>query len=67
MTVTTPKRVPKTRSVYIIQGNYGYHGWEDENEEDNFVDARRSLKEYRENGPGLYRLIRRRVPNETPA
>jgi len=59
MTITKPK----TRLAFIVQGNYGQHGWEDENEECNRVDARRSLKEYRDNGPGAYRLIRRRVPN----
>lgn len=56
-------RVAKTKLVYVVQGNYGYgHGWEDENEEDNWPDAKRSIKEYRENGPGSYRLIKRRVP-----
>ena len=57
-------RVSKTKIVYVVQGNYGSHGWEDENEEDNKVDAKRSIKEYRENGPGSYRLIRRRVKIE---
>ena len=51
----------KTRDRFIIQGRYpGPHGWEDENEEDNRADARRSLREYRANGPGLYRLVKRR-------
>ncbi len=57
-------RVAKTKLVYVVQGNYGY-GWDDENEEDNRVDAKRSIKEYRDNGPGSYRLIRRRVKIET--
>lgn len=50
-----------TRTEYVVQGNYGY-GWEDENCEETYEDARRSLREYRENGPGAYRLITRRVP-----
>ncbi len=54
-------RVAKTKLVYVVQGNYGY-GWDDENEEDNWTDAKRSIREYRENGPGSYRLIKRRVP-----
>jgi len=58
-----PRKGAKTKLVYVIQGNYGY-GWDDENEEDNRVDAKRSIKEYRDNGPGSYRLIRRRVPIE---
>jgi len=56
-------RVSKTKLVYVVQGNYGY-GWDDENEEDNRIDARRSIKEYRDNGPGSYRLIKRRVPKD---
>jgi hypothetical protein len=48
----------KTRDVFVIQGNYG-HGWEDENEEDNRKDGKRSLREYRENGPGSYRMVHR--------
>lgn len=51
----------KTRDIYVIQGNYGYgHGWEDECSEDSRREARQRLKEYRENGPGAYRLICRR-------
>lgn len=46
---------------YVIQGNYG-QGWEDENTEETLADACRSLKEYRANGPGIYRRITRRVP-----
>jgi hypothetical protein len=49
------------RNAFIVQGNYGCHGWEDENEEETRADALRSLREYRENGPGAYRLIVRRV------
>ena len=50
----------KTYDKWIIQGNYGY-GWDDENTELTYRDARRSIKEYRENGSGNYRLVKRRV------
>lgn len=56
-------RPSKTHIEFIIQGNYG-QGWEDENTELTREDAKRSLREYRENGPGAYRLIRRRVKND---
>src|SRR5574337_686487 len=49
-----------TRREYEIQGNYG-SGWETENTETTYADARRSLREYRENGPGQYRIVTRRV------
>ena len=52
-------RVRKTKDVFVIQGNYG-DGWADENEEDSRKLGRISLKEYRANGPGLYRMIKRR-------
>lgn len=58
--VTWPKGQRITKTVYVIQGNYG-QGFEDENEEDNLTDGRRSLKEYRKNGPGVYRLISRNI------
>lgn len=51
-------RIRTTRDVFVIQGNYGY-GWEDENEEDNRTDGKRSLREYRANGPGAYRMVHR--------
>lgn len=49
----------KTRDIYIIQGNYGM-GWEDENQEETRQDGKRSLSEYRDNGPGQYRMVKRR-------
>lgn len=58
--VTWPKGQRITETVYVIQGDYG-QGFEDENEETTAKDARSSLKEYRENGSGVYRLIRRMV------
>lgn len=56
------KRVPKTKLVHVVQGNYGYgHGWEDLTAEDDRVEARARLREYRENESGTpFRLIRRR-------
>lgn len=58
-------RILKWRKEYIVQGSYGYgHGWEDENAEETYREGLRSLREYRANGPGIYRLITRRVRNE---
>lgn len=54
--------VRKWKTVYIVQGRYpGPYGWEDENQEETWRAGRVSLREYRENGPGAYRLIARRV------
>lgn len=48
---------------YVVQGNHGYrYGWEDECSEYDYREARARLKEYRENAPGNYRIITRRVP-----
>ena len=51
---------PKWGTEHAIQGNYG-HGWEDECCEETRREAHERLREYRENGPGAYRLITRRV------
>ena len=50
--------------LVVLQGNYG-HGWEDltaENKAESgaWRRARQTLKEYRENEGGCYRLIQRR-------
>lgn len=37
----------KTKDVWIIETNYGY-GWESESEYDNYEDAKKDLKDYRE-------------------
>lgn len=51
----------KTKEVYVLQGNYGY-GWDDILEEDSWLDAKRSLQEYRENESEYpHRVITRRV------
>lgn len=55
---------------WIVQGRYPEHGvttWEDENAELNEKDGNRSLREYRENGPGEYRLIARNVKDNRKA
>lgn len=53
----------KTVDRWDIMSNYGY-GWECENSECTYKDAKRSLKEYRENGGGLYRLEKHREKKE---
>lgn len=54
--------VRKTKDEYIVQGNYGYgHGFEDECAEETRKEAKERLKEYRENGNGSYRIVKRRV------
>ena len=51
---------PKWGTEYVIQGNYGF-GYKDECFEETRKEARERLREYRENGPGDYRLITRRI------
>lgn len=50
---------------YNIEGNYGY-GWEMVMCEDNFLDARQRIKEYKENEPNIsFRINRIRIKEET--
>lgn len=55
--------------LYVLQGNYGYgHGFEDLFAEDKAIPGaysriRQTLKEYRENEGGSYRIISRRELN----
>ena len=57
-------RVNKYLYLYVVQGNYGYgHGWEDEAASESYKEARSDLRDYRNNGPGAYRMIERREPN----
>ena len=60
----------KTRDHWDIETNYGY-GWEVENSEYTREDARRSLREYRENlqdyGKCSVRMIKRRERLEETA
>lgn len=51
--------VRKTIDRWDIETNYGY-GWEIENSEYTWSDAKRSLKEYRENCKCCVRMIKRR-------
>jgi hypothetical protein len=53
----------KTKDEYQIVTNNGY-GWEVENTEDNYTDAKRSLKEYRENTKADVKLEKKRVKIE---
>ena len=46
---------------FEVQGNYGAHGWETECSEPTRKEAIQRLREYRENGPGIYRLRVRRT------
>lgn len=48
-----------TRDRWDIMTNYGY-GWECENSEYTWADAKRSIKEYRENIQGQCRLEKHR-------
>lgn len=49
----------KTVDRWDIMTNYGY-GWEVENSEYTYADAKRSLKEYRENVQGTVKLEKHR-------
>lgn len=46
---------------YVVQGYYG-QGWEDLTSASVLREAKADIKAYRENAPGNYRLITRRVP-----
>lgn len=49
----------KTIDRWDVMANYGY-GWECENSEYTYKDAKRSIREYRENGGGSYFLKKHR-------
>lgn len=53
----------KTIDRWDIMSNYGY-GWECECSEYTYKEARQTIKEYRENGGGIYRLEKHREPIE---
>lgn len=57
------KKERKTIDRWDIMTNYGY-GWECENSEYTLQDAKRSLKEYRENISGSVRLEKHREKKE---
>lgn len=46
------QKIGKYDIYYDIQGDYG-HGWETVTSEDNLKDARQTIKDYRENEPGI--------------
>lgn len=50
--------------LFVLQGNYGYHGWEDLISSENRQEVRNDLKAYRENEGGIYRIIQRRELNK---
>lgn len=54
----------KTRDRWDIMTNYGY-GWECENSEYTWKDAKRSYKEYRENIQGAVKLEKHREKIES--
>jgi len=63
---------PKKYSyLYVLQGYYGHHGWEDLTAEDQTREGRKAIlqtrKEYQENECGSYRIIKRREPSAIPA
>ena len=49
----------KTRDRWDLMSNYGY-GWECECFDYTYAEAKQTLKEYRENGKGVYKLEKRR-------
>lgn len=52
----------KTYDEYHIEGNYGYgQGWEVVTIEDTIKEARQRLKEYNDNEPYPFRIIKRRI------
>ncbi len=60
-------RINKFNYLYILQGNYGTHGWEDvtaaEHTPQGHKEIRANLKDYRQNEGKTYRIISRREPN----
>jgi hypothetical protein len=50
--------------LYVLQGNYGVHGWEDLTASEVRKEVSDNLKEYRDNEGGTYRIIQRRELRE---
>jgi len=50
----------KTRDEWQLHSNYGY-GWECECIAENFVDAKRLVREYRENTTGEHKIVLKRI------
>lgn len=58
------KRVNKYLYVYVVQGYYGLHGWEDLCQSESYQEARHDLRAYRENEIQYpHRMIQRRISN----
>ena len=53
----------KYEYLHVLQGFYGYHGWEDLCASESRREVQDNLKDYRENEGGSYRIIKRREPN----
>lgn len=53
----------KTYDEWEIQSNYGY-GWDMETTENTYAEAKKALKEYRENLSCSLRIVKKRVPIE---
>ena len=51
--------IRKTQDVYYIYGNNGY-GWDEECAAENYADAKRLLKEYRENVDYPVKIVKKR-------
>jgi hypothetical protein len=54
----------KYEYLWVVQGFYSRYGWEDLCASDKWIEAKSDLKAYRDNEPGAFRLIQRRVKNE---
>lgn len=52
----------KTERLYVVQGHYGAHGWEDLTADTDYKRARADLRAYQENDTAPVRLITRREP-----
>ena len=66
-----PTRQNKYDYLYVLQGHYGYHSWEDLTAEDKTIPGayrriRQTLREYRENEGGIYRIVQRREKKTNP-
>jgi hypothetical protein len=58
----------KTKTLYVIQQYTGpQYGWEDVDQQETYKEAKRSLKEYRENQPEYPVRLKTRREKLTPA
>ena len=54
----------KYNYLWIVQGFYSGYGWEDLTASELWIEAKSDLKAYKENEPGIFRLIQRREVRE---